>query len=187
MLGWRGAGLSAISRFFAFDECPIQFRIWPHFTSLALLARFLEKVRVDDDGCWRWTGSKRGVYGQLKNSPESAHRTSVRWSRGDIPAGLVVDHLCRHPECVRPDHLDVTTHFENVTVRADSASGRNFRKTHCKRGHPFTLDNTITRKHTVRGRTRPARECRECNQSLGRLRAAKYKARKRAASAGAPA
>lgn len=43
-----------------------------------------------------------------------AHR--VYWERenGPVPSGLELDHLCRNPTCVRPDHLEAVTHAENI-------------------------------------------------------------------------
>lgn len=33
---------------------------------------------------------------------------------GAIPTNMDLDHLCRNPICVNPDHLEPVTHLENV-------------------------------------------------------------------------
>lgn len=43
-----------------------------------------------------------------------AHRVSHVLYKGPIPNGLVIDHLCRNPSCVNPDHLEAVTQKENV-------------------------------------------------------------------------
>lgn len=79
--------------------------------------RFWTKV-VKTDTCWLWTGhlNSKG-YGQLnvgKRLP-MAHRLSYEWAVGEIPTGLVIDHLCRVRNCVNPDHLEpVTTAVNNA-------------------------------------------------------------------------
>ena len=35
-------------------------------------------------------------------------------ANGPIPAGMVIDHLCRNRNCVRPDHLEVVTPAQNT-------------------------------------------------------------------------
>ena len=63
------------------------------------------------------------------------HREMYMLSKGDIGKGLVLDHLCRTPRCINPDHL------EEVTVRENVRRGRAL-KTHCPVGHEYTTDNT---------------------------------------------
>ncbi len=75
-------------------------------------------AKVDKTGeCWLWTAGcfKRG-YGsfRLNGKMERAHSLSFRLARGDVPKGLVLDHLCRNKRCVRPEHLDPVTQLVNV-------------------------------------------------------------------------
>lgn len=77
------------------------------------------KVEVDAlTGCWNWTGPlDRGGYGQLPHRVDGthrAHRAFYAERYGAIPAGLVIDHLCRNPRCVNPDHLEAVTNTENT-------------------------------------------------------------------------
>ncbi len=43
-----------------------------------------------------------------------AHRWFYEQAKGPIPDGLSIDHLCRVPPCVNPDHLEAVSHTENV-------------------------------------------------------------------------
>lgn len=128
------------------------------------LERFLAKVEKGD--CWVWTGSRvpRG-YGRLRlSSPRRmvyAHRWAYEWFIGPIPEGMEIDHLCRNPSCVNPDHLEAVTHRENVHR---GEAGRNNRdKTHCPKGHRYDEENTAPR---VGG----GRRCRACLREGDRRR-----------------
>lgn len=83
-------------------------------------------------GCWLWLGHGLGAYGGLYVGKEHlyAHRYSYELHVGPIPEGLVIDHLCRNPLCIRPSHLEAVTQLENVH-RGNSM----LRKTHCDYGH----------------------------------------------------
>jgi DNA-binding XRE family transcriptional regulator len=68
-------------------------------------------------GCWLWAGADNGQdYGKFRG--EYAHRASYAMARGPIPQGMHLDHLCRVPCCVNPDHL------EPVTNRVNAQRGR---------------------------------------------------------------
>ncbi len=69
-----------------------------------------------DTGCWNWTRSRQpNGYGHLtiNNRQVLAHRFVYERDRGPIPAGMTLDHLCRNPRCVNPDHLEPVSHAEN--------------------------------------------------------------------------
>lgn len=72
----------------------------------------------------------------------AAHRFAYELEVGPIPDGLQIDHLCRNRACVRPSHLEPVTQFENWR-RGEAPSVTNALKTHCKRGHEFTRENTF--------------------------------------------
>lgn len=115
--------------------------------------------RPDPGPCWIWTGRLfYDGYGQLPAAGKRvrAHRFSYELLVGPIPAGLVIDHLCRVHACVNPAHLEPVTARENV-LRGTSASAMHSAKTHCKRGHPLSGDNLLILA------TRPERVCRVCH------------------------
>lgn len=120
------------------------------------LDRVMHEV-VQSDECWLWTGCKTGAgYGQLTHRGQSglrAHRVTYEALVGPIPAGLVLDHLCRNRACVNPYHLEPVPQRVNV-LRGESSAARNARKTHCPRGHEY--DNSNTRIYAGR------RYCRAC-------------------------
>jgi hypothetical protein len=74
--------------------------------------------------CWLWTkGAITSGYGVIAQGPRGAveyfytHRLSYELHRGQILPGLKVDHRCHVPRCVRPDHLRMTTHKQNLENR----------------------------------------------------------------------
>lgn len=96
-------------------------------------------------GCQLWLGaaSKQG-YGSVcfRGRSASAHRTSYELAKGPIPKGLVIDHLCRVPACVNPDHLEAVTNLEN-TLRGMNFIATRKRQTHCKHGHELSGSNLM--------------------------------------------
>lgn len=83
------------------------------------LARFLNYVEVNGDGCWIWIGGRKGKngYGEFRLGSltdgtrriANAHRLAYEHWVGPIPHPLHVDHLCRIKQCVCPDHLEAVT------------------------------------------------------------------------------
>lgn len=61
--------------------------------------------------CWIWQGAKNKLgYGYLyADGCNYAHRYHYLKKRGPIPEGFELDHLCRVPACVNPDHLEPVT------------------------------------------------------------------------------
>jgi len=143
----------------------------------SLSERVLEKVNKSGPvpecapelgSCWTWTASFDGKgYGQIQvgtlASPKMAraHRIVYELIVGPIPDGLVLDHLCRVPKCVNPEHLQPITQHENL----QRGYWRN--KTQCAKGHSFDERNT----YYVAGK----RKCRECSRAWAR---SSYKKRK---------
>ncbi len=124
-------------------------------------------AKVDKSGgpgeCWPWRGSMRkstnyggfGVGGLIAQ----AHRVSYTLTKGSIPEGLTLDHLCRCRPCVNPDHLEAVDLRTNI-LRGVGASARAARQTHCPAGHPYTERNLVL----WRQGWRYCRECRVARQ-----------------------
>lgn len=114
---------------------------------------------MQQSDCWNYLGpfslTKSGAY-YGRYDGENAHRISYRSHIGEIPKGLTIDHLCRNTVCINPKHLEAVTLAENIR-RGFSPTAINKRKTHCLRGHPFT----IKRAHGQRG-------CLVCQRVYGR-------------------
>lgn len=143
------------------DEMPNRTRAvpWPF--------RFWKHVKFHDAGCWEWTGYRSASgYGKLGYGPDPlsrkyvslpAHQVTFILFNGPLPSGTQIDHLCRNRACVNPAHLEAVTPRENVRRRIAPPVHHNTAKTHCKRGHEFTPDNTTWSKDGRR------RTCRACN------------------------
>jgi hypothetical protein len=75
-------------------------------------------TQIDTSGtCWYWKGIKTdkgyGLFINETGQTEMAHRASYKHYRGPIGAGNVLDHLCRNPWCVNPNHLEAVSKEEN--------------------------------------------------------------------------
>ena len=141
----------------------------------ALIEQFWRKVdRPTPGSCWLWLGAKNSSgYGQAKalavSSTRVAHRISWELRHGPIPAGLVIDHLCRNRACVNPLHLRVCTTRENVMAPGSlSKPALNAVLTHCRYGHPFTPENTRVKKGE--------RVCRQCYRETEQRRRIAFRA-----------
>lgn len=128
------------------------------------LVRFCCKFRFHPEtGCWEWLKPDANGYGKFRyqGGPRWAHRVSYELFLGPIPAGLTLDHLCRNPRCINPDHLDPVTHRENV-MRGNSPPAKAAARDTCAHGHPYTESNLYVYPNG-------ARRCRRCTRiRLGR-------------------
>ena len=87
------------------------------------LKRFWANIQKTDT-CWLWTGEtdcnarQAFRYGRLRDGSRDksmpAHRYYYEIHKGPIPEGQFICHRCAVPLCVRPEHLFVGTHQDNM-------------------------------------------------------------------------
>lgn len=89
-----------------------------------LYERLVANTRVDEDGCWIWTGAKRRQYPSLnirvdgKHQTVSAHRKMLEISTGWLfPLDEAGHWHCFKPLCIHPDHLRIESVAENLSTR----------------------------------------------------------------------
>lgn len=87
--------------------------------------QYLLEDRGHDTPCWTWQGGKAKGYGVLSvdGRPRAAHNVYYQRAYGPVPPGLVLDHVCRNRDCVRPEHLEPVTKAENA-IRAGACPSR---------------------------------------------------------------
>lgn len=152
--------------------------------------RFWSKVDRSggSEACWPWLAAKTRGYGSFAAGGRLHRAThfAIRLDGRDVAKGQVVMHRCDNPPCVNPAHLVVGAQGDNVRDMWEKGRGANYptmrgepgwqaRKTHCKRGHPFTPDNI---KYLAGG---TKRNCRTCVNAADARRRQRIRDRKREA------
>lgn len=116
--------------------CKAHWWQWRHVGELSPLRVTLspeERLRVNvvhtESGCILYQASGNG-HGHctlsVGNKRTYAHRFAYELENGPIPPGLVIDHICRQPSCVNPDHLRAVTvkeNSQNTKTPASNTSG----------------------------------------------------------------
>lgn len=102
--------------------------------------------------CWEWTGALwfgYGIFwtagGRNDGRKVQAHRFSWELHAGEIPEEMNVLHHCDNRRCVRPDHLFLGTHDDNMKDKV--AKGRSACAANGNHG-------TITKPHRIARGTR---------------------------------
>jgi len=137
---------------------------WPE--NLLRRLRFCPPTTMST-GCIEYTGGgSTARYPRISKAGrlDAVYRYAYEWLVGNIPEGLVIDHLCRNHRCVNPAHLEAVTNRVNI-LRGIGPTAINAAKEFCLRGHPLSGDN-------LRVNLRGDRDCRACQ----RLRNRRYKA-----------
>jgi len=68
-----------------------------------------------EDPCLLWRGQLINGYARIVVQAGGVkYRIRVIRAIMNCPEGLEVDHLCRNPACIRPEHLEIVTHRENM-------------------------------------------------------------------------
>lgn len=115
-----------------------------------------KSIPEPNTGCWLWFGATNGIgYGKLSIGHSGriyAHRASYELANGPIPEGLHLDHKCRTPSCINPDHLEAVTNAENT--RRGLLSKLRPPRSHCLRGHDLDQHGYAD--------TQGHNQCREC-------------------------
>jgi hypothetical protein len=114
------------------------------------------------------------------------HRKAFIQAHGEIPNGMVVDHICHnvavangmclstkstciHRSCINIEHLRLITISENQIAGLNGFGSR----THCKKGHELTEDNIYT--------TPKQNFCKTCRSEAIRVSQRAYRLRKKVA------
>jgi hypothetical protein len=108
------------------------------------MERFVDSIDVLPNGCWQWNkklDSKGYSMFTISNQEfrMSGHRFAYFLFKGNLIKGMHLDHLCRNPGCVNPDHLEQVTPKENF-LRGVGIAAINTKKTTCPRGHHYDYD-----------------------------------------------
>mgnify|MGYP002357590244 CR=1 FL=1 len=143
--------------------------------AVTVWARIESSSTASGGGCRIWSGSlDHSGYGKIKVLVDGrirqtgAHRAAWLSIRGDIPASLQIDHLCRVRACVNPDHMELVTNQMN-SQRADHSgkAGRSGKR----RGSPLHSCGTHGREdgYEWTGRSGYTRwVCRPCRREISR-------------------
>lgn len=116
--------------------------------------RLFDKIKIDHNGCWIWTGykCKRG-YGRIKINGKMVytHRFAKALDRGaKIPKNMDTDHFRMNIDrsscstsCCNPNHLEVVTRRENLrrSPRVKKSQAENGRKSGPANGRMNGLAN----------------------------------------------
>lgn len=131
--------------------------------------------------CWIWQGwcEVAGGHGRIGKNGRAAgmmgaHIAAWIVTNGPIPLGLHVCHHCDNPPCVRPSHLFIGTHADNMADMVRKGRQAQSQKTHCPAGHEYT-------KESFRA-SRNERRCRTCARRQGRERSEKNRGPARAST-----
>ncbi len=119
-----------------------------------MIDRLREKCTMDANGCLVFEGCLVSGYGQIRDGRTSrlAHRVMYEATRGPVPEGLDLDHLCRNRACCNPDHLEAVSRRENARRGI-----RGVLTTQCPFGHSYDPTNTHFTKVGHR-------QCRTCHR-----------------------
>lgn len=110
--------------------------------------RWRTKIAAGPSGCWLWTAAKNREgygYGKADGTYVRVHRYAYERTKGHIPEGLQIDHVCNVRNCLNPAHLRLATPRENTLRSTVAIAAINSRKTHCPRGHPYDVITSIRR------------------------------------------
>lgn len=130
--------------------------------------RLLAHRSIEDRGyitpCWIWTGGKfSDGYGRIwyEGRDRHVHTVAAILWLPNYTAILLVCHKCDVRLCFNPEHLFMGTDKDNVRDMISKGRGANQKKTHCKRGHEYTPENT-----RIYGGRRHCNKCIKINHDM---------------------
>ncbi|HLF77583.1 MAG TPA: phage recombination protein Bet, partial [Dehalococcoidia bacterium] len=113
---WKRHGDPAIKKERTYVSTPRDERWWSHVNQHGPLPEYAPQLGP----CWLWEASTTAYgYGHFIDDGAldmKAHHFLV----GRPPKDLEWDHLCRVHNCVRPSHLELVTHQENMRRHAEA-------------------------------------------------------------------
>lgn len=106
-------------------------------------------------GCWEIKMAKSYSCMRINGILVPAHRVFYTIYNGPISKGMIICHTCDNPRCINPNHLFQGTKKDNAVDASNKGrikQGYDWSrdKTHCKRGHAYSEDNTKWRKNGTR-------------------------------------
>lgn len=136
----------------------------PNLTIEQIQTKLLNRITVNDNGCWVWQGAKSKCgYGYWT---EGLHRPMWRIHRlmwalthnEAMPrtkqAMTVIDHICNNKLCFRPSHLQKISQRENV--RRSDKRIKNFTGCNCDIGD---MNDVMLYKTTKYGQYYLCKDC----------------------------
>jgi hypothetical protein len=90
--------------------------------------RFIEKVKLLKDGCWKYTAhTGTDHYGQFWQDgvARPAHIVAYELFVGPVPKDQLLMHTCDRRWCVNPEHLVPGTKQQNNDDTAEKGRNRN--------------------------------------------------------------
>ena len=136
-----------------------------------LIDRF-NKFVVRGDDCWGWRGCHNGVgYAYLRVEKQLRLATHVSLELSGLPRPSSDHHACHscdNPICTNPSHLFWGTRSDNM--RDCARKGRKAPtplRTHCRKGHQLTVENTIMSVGSDGKTNRRCKICRRASSAMG--------------------
>ena len=131
------------------------------------MKRFWAKVDVrSPNECWPWLAAKAKGYGRFNTGGRIRSAPQVAWELKNgkpFPVGMDSAHSCNNPACVNPDHIEPQTRRKNLQYAVSLGrwvGTKNWKKTHCSRGHKYTPQDFDGSRH----------RCRKCKNAQRRER-----------------
>lgn len=125
----------------------------------------------NESGCLIWNGSlNNSGYPQTNYRAKTVRCHRMLWQiahQVQLPKNVAVCHTCDERKCLEQTHHWTGTWQENLQDCAKKNRHTNGAKTHCRKGHEYTPENTA---FTDAGKGRKRRSCRICNRIRNRLK-----------------